>query len=223
MEGAESARATHRAVRGARAAGLAVVGLALAATSAAAQILWDQPRMIGPESPGGFGVYWMRTESLPGSGDAAFATWALPGFGGSVAVRGGAGEGATGEIAGFGGVDVRAPLARHTEEQPLDVEWHAGAGVSGGDYLLVAVPTGVSVGRSWSSGAVWFAPYVSLGATGEVRIGDDAPDEEFVVEPTAEVGVDLSFDSARRFVLRAAASLGDRQAVAVGLAVTGGR
>jgi len=188
-----------------------------------AQLLWDSPRMIGPESPGGLGVYWMRAGALPGDGDAVFGSWALPGFDGAVSVRGGGGEGAGGETAGFGGIDVHAPLARHTDSQPLDLEWTGGVGVGVGQYLLVSVPMGVAAGRSWSSESVWFAPYVSLGVALEYRAGDEAPDDEFEVQGAAGVGFDIAFDQARRFVIRAAAELADRQAVAVGLSIGGGR
>jgi len=67
-----------------------------------------------------------------------------------------------------------------------------------------------------------WVPYVFGGAALEFRTGDEAPDEEFKVEATAGIGVDLSLDRARRFVLRASAALGERQAVAVGLSVGGG-
>ena len=178
------------------AAALAVAGL-LTPSGAAAQILWDAPRMIGPESPGGVGFYWLRAESLPMDGDAVYATLPVPGTGGDVTLRGGLGEGATDELAGVGG--------------------------SYGEYLVVSVPVGLSAGRSWSSGSVWFAPYVGLGAVLDYRRGEEAPDDEFAVDANAEVGLDLAFDAGRRFVLRAAASLGDRQAVSVGLAVGGAR
>ncbi|MFW6200579.1 MAG: hypothetical protein ACOC8K_08400 [Gemmatimonadota bacterium] len=49
-----------------------------------------------------------------------------------------------------------------------------------------------------------------------------APDEEFDVSPSAEVGLDLSFDHERRVVLRAAAALGDRSALILGFALGGG-
>ncbi len=204
------------------AAALAVAGL-LTPSGAAAQILWDAPRMIGPESPGGVGFYWLRAESLPMDGDAVYATRPAHGKGGAATPRGGLGEGATDELAGFGGIDVRALLARHSPSQPLDIGWNAGVGGSYGEYLVVSVPVGLSAGRSWSSGSVWFAPYVGLGAVLDYRRGEEAPDDEFAVEANAEVGLDLAFDAGRRFVLRAAASLGDRQAVSVGLAVGGAR
>jgi hypothetical protein len=201
-------------------AGLAVVS---PASPAAAQIVWDAPRMIGPESPSGLGVYWMRAGALPNDGDVVMGSWSLPAFGGAVAVRGGGGRGAGGETAGFGGIDLHAPLTRHTASQPLDLEWTGGVGFSVGQSLLISVPMGISAGRSWSSGSVWFAPYVSLGVALDFRAGDEAPDREFEVQGSADIGVDLAFDPARRFVVRAAAALADRQAVSVGFVIGGGR
>jgi hypothetical protein len=200
---------------------------ALAAVVAApvhAQIAWDAPRMTGPETPGGMGAYWMRAEVLPGDDDAVFGTFSLPGSGGAITLRGGLGTGVAEENAFFGGVDLRAPIATHTTTQPFDVAWSGGAGVGFGEYFLISVPFAVSVGRSWASSSVWFAPYVSAGATIDYRLGDEdnLPDEEYEIQATAGLGADIAFDAARRFVIRAAAALGERQAVSVGLLISGG-
>ena len=56
-----------------------------------AQIAWDTPRMVGPESPTGFGVYFLRSSALGPEMDAAMGTLGLPGTGGSVSVGGGTG------------------------------------------------------------------------------------------------------------------------------------
>jgi hypothetical protein len=203
---------------------LLALALSLASVDpAASQFVWDTPRMIGPESPGGLGVYWMRSGALPGDSDAVMGTWTLPGFGGAVAVRGGGGRGVAGEPAGFGGVDVRAPLARHDDRQPIDLEWTGGVGAGVGQYVLISAPVGVAAGRSWASGSVWFAPYVYLGIALDYAFGDAAPDDEFDVQGSAGVGFDLALDRGRRFVIRTSAALADRQTFAVGFAVTGGR
>lgn len=190
---------------------------------ATAQLAWDAPRLTGPESPSGIGLYWMRAEVLPGDHNAVFGTFSLPGTNGAVSVRGGIGTGVAEENAAFGGVDLRAPIARHTDTQPLDLEWSGGAGLGIGEYVLLSVPVAVSAGRSWASGSVWFAPYVSLGATIDYRIGDSdfVPDEEFEIQATAGIGVDMAFDTARRFVLRVSTALGERQAIALGVVVGG--
>ena len=194
---------------------------ALVTDRSAAQIAWDAPRLTGPESPSGIGIHWMRAEVLPGDHNAVFGTLSLPGTNGAVSVRGGIGTGVAEENAAFGGVDLRAPIARHTATQPLDLEWSGGAGLGVGEYVLISVPVAVSAGRSWASGSVWFAPYVSLGATIDYRIGDSdfVPDEEFEIQATAGIGVDMAFDPARRFVLRVSTALGERQAIALGLVI----
>lgn len=206
---------------------IAVLGVALLACplAARAQVAWDTPRLLGPDSPGGLGVYWLRASSLEVETNAALGTWALPGTGGRVVLRGGAGVDEEDRVSVFGGVDVRTSLARHTSEQPLDLAWHAGVGAGGGaqdgQYLVVSVPMGISAGRSWTSGSVWLAPYASIGVALDLNFGDAAPDDEFGVAPAVDVGVDLALDSGRHFVIRTAISLGDRQAFAIGLNVGG--
>ena len=64
---------------------------------------------------------------------------------------------------------------------------------------------------------MWLAPYVTVGLALDLRVGDESPADEFSVSPAADLGVDLALDPGRRFVVRAAVSLGDRQAVAVGM------
>ncbi len=129
-------------------------------------------------------------------------------------------------MSAFGGLDVRASIARHSERQPLDLEWSSGIGAGSGTgderYVLVTLPMAISAGRSWSSGSIWLAPYVALGAALDVSLGDNAPDEEFSVTPAADIGIDLALDPGRRFIIRVATSLGDRQAIAVGLNLGGG-
>jgi hypothetical protein len=65
-------------------------------------------------------------------------------------------------------------------------------------------------------------PYVSVGLAADLHLGDDFEGDEFQVDPALDVGLDLALDDARHAVVRAAASLGDRQTLAVGLAIGGG-
>lgn len=198
--------------------------LTVAPATVSAQIAWDTPRMIGPESPAGFGVYWVRSSVLGPELDGAMATFGLPGTGGAISVRGGAAENEDGELSVFGGLDLRTAVARHTDDQPLDLEWTGGIGAGAPTHsarvATITVPTVLSVGRSWSSGSVWLAPYASIGVAFDLHVGADSPEDEFEWSPTADVGLDMALDAARRFVIRVGASLGDRHALAVGLGVS---
>lgn len=209
----------------ARRASRTVLVLLALPTSLAAQIAWETPRMIGPESPGGVGVYWLHASALGPDVDGGFGTWTLPTTGGALRLRGGAAVDEDDNVSAFGGLDLRAPIASHTAEQPLDLVWTAGIGASsaleGGQHVVVTVPMGVGAGRSWSSGAIWLAPYVSVGLALDVHFGNDAPADEFEVYPAVDLGLDLALDPGRNFVIRFATSLGDRQALAVGLNIGG--
>jgi len=190
---------------------------------AAAQLAPDSPRLISPHGSGGLGVHWVRSETLPGDDAAVLATWAMPGLPAGMRLRGGAGKGAGGVNAAFGGIDFQAPLMRGAKPRPFDLDWQSGVGLSIGDYTLVTIPVGLTGGVSWTSGTVWMSPYVTAGIAADLRLGDEAPEREFEVNPSLDVGLDLSFDIERKVVLRAATSLGDRQAVSLGIALGLGR
>ena len=192
-------------------------------SAAEAQIAPETPRLLSPHGSGGFGVHWLRAETLPGDDEAVLVTWAFPGLPDGVRLRGGFGTGAGEEHAGLGGIDIQAPLMRGGSDVPFDLDWQGGLGVSVGAYTLVTLPVGLTGSVSWSSGSVWFAPYLAAGLAADLRLGEEAPGDEFEVSPALDVGVDVSFDSARRVILRAAAAVGDRQALSVGLAVGAGR
>ena len=202
---------------------LTIVLLLLLPALCSGQTAWETPRLLSPETPGGLGLYWVRFSALPGDGDGAFVTWSPPSFPAALSLRAGAARGAGGVASGFGGVDVVAPLSRRSPELPLDLSWTTGAGVAVGDWVLVSVPVGIVAGRSWTSGPVWLSPYVAGRLALDLRLGADAPEREFDVGPGVDVGLDLALDRARRAVVRFGASLGDRNALAVGVALGGPR
>lgn len=207
--------------------GIVTWGLLLAAialpTGAVAQIAPDTPRLISPHLTAGLGVHWLQAGTLPGDGDGVLVTWSMPGLPDGLRLRGGAGTGAGGTTAGFGGVDVQSALLRGDGDAAFDLDWQGGFGVSVGEYALVTLPVGISGGIAWASGSVWLAPYVTAGLAADLRLGDEAPDEEFEVYPSLDLGMDVALDASRRVVLRAAASLGDRQALSLGLTFGAGR
>lgn len=201
---------------------LALAALA-APASLGAQLAPDSPRLISPHGSGGLGVHWLSAGTLPRDDASFIATWAMPGLPRGVRLRGGAGRGAERTSAFFGGLDLQGPLLRGDPELPFDLDWQGGVGVGVGEYVLVSVPLGLTGGVSWTSDSFWMSPYLTAGVTADARMGDDAPERMFDVSPALDVGLDVSFDAQRRFVLRTAASLGDRQAVSLGLAFGLGR
>ncbi|MDH5234087.1 MAG: hypothetical protein OEW77_03945 [Gemmatimonadota bacterium] len=188
-----------------------------------AQVAPDAPRLISPRGSGGLGVHWVRSDALPGAGPAVLVTWATPGLPDGVRFRGGVGQGAATTNAFFGGLDLQAPLRRAPAAGGVDVDWQSGFGVSIGEYTLLTLPVGLTGGVSWTSGSLWLAPYVTGGVAADMRLGGGAPAREFVVATVIDVGLDLSLDEDREFVLRLAAGLGDRRAVSFGLAYRMGR
>jgi len=192
--------------------------IVLAPRRANAQIAPDSPRLISPHGSGGLAFHWVRAETLPGDDGVLLATWAMPGLPKGMRLRGGLGKGVAEEEAFFVGFDYQAPVMRGTGPKPFDLDWHSGLGASSGEYVLVTLPVGITGSVSLTSESVWIAPYMTAGIAADLRMGVDAPEREFEVQPALDVGLDMSFDRARKVVVRAAASLGDRQAVSVGLA-----
>ena len=99
--------------------GVAVAGLILALSGAGplgAQIAWESPMLIGPEAPGGLGIFIMETWPGDFGVMGTYRTAAVPvGLG----FRLGLGEGFRDELTVFGGVDVAGSLLTATEELPV--------------------------------------------------------------------------------------------------------
>lgn len=220
MRGVLARWAVHRLAMRSAAVIVAIAAAVIATVAAApagAQLAPDTPRLISPHASGGLGVYQLRADALPGDGSALLVTWAMPGLPPGVRWRAATGRGVGGSSAAMLGADVQSPLHRASASLPIDLEWQSGIGVSAGEYTLVTMPVGLSGGIAWSAGGVWLAPYANAGITADLRVGTDAPSEEFAVVGTFDVGLDLSFGTERTIVLRTAAALGQRKAVTLGL------
>jgi hypothetical protein len=196
-----------------------LVGLACVTVVATAQVAPETPRLVSPHSSGGLGVHWLRAHTLPFDDEAVLLTWAMPGLPEGMRLRGGVGRGAHEGNAFFGGVDLQRRAWRGDAAMPFAVDWQGGAGVSVGDFVVVTIPAGITGGMIFGEGAMTLAPYLTAGAVAELRMGALAPPRRFEVGPSLDAGTDIGFDRDRRFVLRLAASLGDRQAVTLGFAL----
>ncbi len=194
---------------------LAAVLAAFAAPSSA-QIAWDSPALIGPAVPAGFSIFLLN----PAGGDlGALGTLrhsAGPvGLGYRAAV---ADEAGTGDIAVSGGIDVSGMLARGVEGSEVDVMWWAGGGVGFGAETLITAPLGVIVGWSGGSEDIVFSPY---GGGHVVLDFVTGPGDSVRFDGVIDLGVDLVLRSG--WMIRAGASLGDREALALGIRLpTGG-
>ena len=186
-----------------------------AAAPAAAQVAWDAPSLIGPSSPTGLALF--VSDLSPGGGVGALAMWRHRQGALDIGYRAMAGEGASGDIAVGAGIDVSGSLARGVEDAEIDVIWWSGVGASVGDELMLAVPLGIAVGWTGAGDEVVFSPYAGGHVSLDVASGaGDAID----LNGSVDLGLDLTLGSG--WVVRAGASFGSRDALAVGVRVPSG-
>jgi len=200
-----------------RVAAVAGVLAAMVPVAVEAQVAWDSPLLLSPASPAGAGIFLM--EGSPSSGLGILGTWrssAGPGMG----FRLGLVDDSGGGLAVLGGVDYSQYFYRHTDDFPIDVLWGGGVGVGIGDSAILSVPLGVTLGRTLEAENVLFTPYVTPRLHLDAVLGDgrgrgdrrDTLDLGLAVD----LGADVAFSPS--IALRFAATIGDRQALAVGLA-----
>lgn len=193
-----------------------VAATAAFATPVAGQIAWDSPALISPAVPAGFSIFLVN----PAGGDlGALGTLrhsAGPiGLGYRAAL---ADESGSGDIAVSGGIDVSGMLARGVEGSEVDVMWWAGGGLSVGTETIVTAPLGVIIGWSGQGSDVVFSPY---GGGHVVLDFVSGPGDSVRFEGVIDLGVDLVLRSG--WMIRAGASLGDRESLALGIRLpTGG-
>jgi hypothetical protein len=136
----------------------------------------------------------------------------------------GLGEAPADRIGIFGGVDVSGSLIRPTNDQPLEVLWFTGGGLGAANHLLLSFPLGLSVGAVIESDGVTFSPYASPRVILDICSGDrEKPkgypckaDDSLDLGVAVDLGLDLSFDPS--WMIRFAATFGDRDALLIGIA-----
>jgi hypothetical protein len=201
----------------------AVVIALVTAAPAAAQVAWDAPLLLAPGSPGGLGIFLIEPQGpeLPpalGIDDDGFGvvgTWrasSAPGVG----FRAGIAEDPFDDIAVLGGIDLSGTLFTPTEEIPVGFIWVLGAGLSIGDEVLALFPAGISAGIDVETEGILFRPYM----TPRVDLSlSSFEGSEADLNVSVDLGLDLSFTD--DWVIRFAASLGNGEAIAIGLAFPG--
>ena len=176
---------------------------------------WDSPALISPVVPAGFSLFVIN----PAGGDLG-ALGTLRHAAGPV----GLGYRAsisdltdTTEIAISAGVDVSGMLARGVEGSEIDVMWWAGGGIGIGTETTFSAPLGIILGWSGSDGGVILSPYA--GGHVVLDVSSDANDN-VALRGVFDMGLDLVLTSG--WMLRVGASLGDREALALGIKIPGG-
>jgi hypothetical protein len=190
--------------------------------AADAQVPWESPQLLAPATRAGLTMMYVDFGLSPDDGTGLLMAWrgadAPHGFG--LRLAGTLPQ--ENDIRLSGGVDVAVPMFDHSPTFPLDVIWTSGLGASRGDYYSLGLPVGVAASRVFRGDNVWLQPYTSARVVLEGYFGPDHPDESFGLALAADVGLDLSFHRSNVVLLRAAMSLGDRRALAIGLQLTPG-
>ncbi|MEQ1856078.1 MAG: hypothetical protein ABL963_06400 [Longimicrobiales bacterium] len=194
----------------------ATVLSALLAIPVSAQVAWDSPALLSPTVPSGFSIFLVE----PAGGDlGAMGTLrhsAGPvgmGYRAMVAEE----SGPAGDVAVSGGVDISGIMARGVEGSEVDVMWWAGGGLSVGSDWIVSAPAGIILGWSGAGDNVIFSPYGGAHVVLDLS-GNDGDAVNF--DGVVDLGLDLVLSSG--WMIRAGASIGDRESIAVGVKIPGG-
>jgi hypothetical protein len=184
-----------------------------------AQIAWEAPLLVAPNSPAG--VSLVLAEMEPNEGLAGMVAWRGQSAPGGVGLRAGLGEGAGGDLAGFGGVDFSGWIRDGDPQFPLDIAWVAGVGIGAGNWVLISAPLGASFAYEVRGDDIWFNPYITPYLVVDAALGDSRPSNRDDVDLgiAVDIGADLAFSAG--WAIRFGVSLGDRQALGVGLHIPG--
>jgi hypothetical protein len=198
--------------RGSIAAVVAVAAFA-AAETAQAQVAWEAPMFASPRPPVGFGIH---LGDVAGGNLGLIGTWRGARAPSGLEFRFGIAEGGPGDddISGLLGASITGLLARESGDMPFDISWVAGAGVGFGDWALITIPFGLSLGHTFSGDGITITPYVTPRLHLDAAIGNDVGDDTDL-GLAADIGFDLALR--RGWMLRFGATLGDHEAFAVGI------
>jgi hypothetical protein len=199
--------------------------LLVTATGASAQ-QWDAPLFFSPRPMDDVGLYYINSDRTEGFGNSngLKLIWRQSGNL-NLGVHAG-----TGDISSIGesillGAELYGPLTSLASTTGLAMNWSAGIGaafgdVDGVDYIDFSIPVGVSLGIRFGAGGAGVTPFVHPRVSFDVIAITPEGGEEFTESEfhfAVDVGAEISLG--QRLLVRGAASLGDRDAFGVGVAL----
>jgi hypothetical protein len=201
--------------------GIAVAGMMLCGSGAHGQTAWDAPLLLPPRPADGFGIFLadMHEGGVGVLGMWRSSTW-------NYGLRAAVSEGSGGEgIALSGGVDYSGAVNRSSDDFPLDIDWVFGAGLSIDDGvregIRVSLPLGLSAAHSFQAESARFTPYITPRVMLDAFFNSNSGRDDLELGLAADLGLDLTFASGggpfNGLTIRFGATLGDRDAIAVGL------
>ena len=187
--------------------------VAASAVPASAQTLWDAPPLVSHVVPAGVSLFVISPAGGDLGGLVTFRHDAGPvGLGYRFAISDQ--NGPSGDLAVAGGVDVSGFLSRAVEGSEIDVMWWSGAGIGFGNETVVSIPVGALIGWSGQGGDVILSPYGGGHVTLDISTSD-ADNVHF--GGSFDLGLDIVLSSG--WLIRFGASLGDRDALALGVKI----
>lgn len=193
-----------------------VLGCLTLPASVSAQAAWDSPLLLPPRPQPGLGIFLADME---GSGLGVLGTWRSSTW--NYGLRFGLAEGSgTEDVSVFGGVDYMGPINTASSDFPLDIDWVLGAGAGIGDGVRLSVPAGLTVGFSFQGEDARFIPYITPRVIMDAMFGQDERDSDLDLGVAVDLGLDLRLLRGGALAgksIRFGASVGDRDALAVGI------
>jgi hypothetical protein len=200
-------------------AGMIVVCAATVAGAAAplSAQAWDSPSFFSPRPGEDIGLYIIDAE---GPGDLGFAgIWRQEGninLGVRAGLAGGDHFAVGAEF--YGPLDVLGP------QSPVLLSWIVGAGATFNDVTWLRVPLGVSIGMDIpTSSSIRILPYIHPRVALDLFAFDTADGEETETELNVDLDLGADIGLGQQFVLRVGATIGDLDAIGVGVAYKMGR
>ena len=192
---------------------IAVLAMLFMAPAAVRAQSWESPTFFVPRRMDDVGLYLFDVES----GDVGLmGIWRQSG-GINLGVRAGFG-GVSGDRVLLVGAELYGMLVEPDADRPLTVAWLVGAGAATDGATWLRIPAGVSAGARLPAGNLVFTPYVHPRVSLDYITvdGDEGSTSDTEFHLDADLGAELELGAA--WLVRAAVTLGDRNAFGFGLA-----